>query len=99
MHDHDWKAKHTFIHTNMRSDEARVQPRIPGRQQSQELDLLQKLLSLTSEGGHMPGNINKSEQDKCPEHLNRGIIMMIMNLKTRTITLYIATSIKADYTC
>ena len=69
MHDHDWKGKHTFIHTHMRSGEARVQPKIPGRQQSQELDLLQKLLSLTCEG-HMPGNINKSEEDKCPEHLN-----------------------------
>jgi hypothetical protein len=54
----------------MRSGEARVQPKIPGRQQSQELDLLQKLLSLISKGGHMPGNINISEEDKCPEHLN-----------------------------
>lgn len=94
VHDYDWKGKHTFLHTNMRSSEAIVQPKIPGRQQTQELDLLQKLLSLTSEGGHMPGNINKSEYDECPEHLNHGIIMIVINLKTRTTTLYIATRYK-----
>lgn len=35
--DHDLKGKHTFIHANMRSSKARVQPKLPGKQQSRKL--------------------------------------------------------------